>query len=75
MHQNKADCHTPVSQQKQTSPSPNMHATIASLAFLAITVDTTKNLFQFFHTHGALVQSSVKDIGYYVKSILENNLE
>jgi hypothetical protein len=59
---------TPDSRRTQTPPKSTTGA-IGSFPFLATTVATIKMYFQSFpyHTNGALVQSSMTDIGYYIR--------
>jgi hypothetical protein len=59
---------TPDSRHKQTPPDPTINATTALSAFPATRVASVRNYVKFFshRTNGALVESSVTDIGYYV---------
>jgi hypothetical protein len=65
-HQPKTDRLTPDSRQTQIPPDP----TIASFVYLATRVATVRTQFQFFplRTNDVFVQSSVTDIGCYIKS-------
>jgi hypothetical protein len=71
-HQHKTDRLTPDSRQTHTPPDPIAGVTIVSFAFLVTRVATVRTWFEFFphRTNGALVQSSVTDIGYYIMSRL-----
>jgi hypothetical protein len=62
----KNESMTPDSHQTYTWPDPTIDSTIVSFALFATRVSTVRTSFQFFphHTNGAVVQSSVTDIGY-----------
>jgi hypothetical protein len=66
----KTDRLTPDSHQTQTPPDLTTGATAASFSFLATRIATVRNSFQIFpyRTNGALVQSSVTDIGRKIRS-------
>jgi hypothetical protein len=66
----------PQNRQRNSRLRPNadsaIGATTASFAFFATRVATVRTRFKFFphRTNGALVQSRVTDIGYYIRSKL-----
>jgi hypothetical protein len=69
-HQHKTDRLIPDTRQKHTQPDSTIGAITAAFEFFATTVATARTLFKFFphRTNGALVQLSLTDIGYYIRS-------